>query len=204
MAMVTGSRRPAVLLVGLLLGLLPGVAAGAEPVPPLVVSWEVSLDGNALTVHANHAPLRLVLVELARQGGFRLHLGQGLEEAVVSTRFERLPLDEGLDRLLVGWPHAVLHASGTAGAGVRQVRRMTDLVVLAPAGAASREPPTGGASLAAALASPDPQLRIQALEQWAAQREGSGVDPLTYALVDPDENVRARAQELFEAALTRE
>ncbi len=35
----------------------------------------------------------------------------------------------------------------------------------------------------AAPASPDPQERIQALEQWA--RGGSDVDPLTHALVIP-------------------
>jgi HEAT repeat protein len=45
--------------------------------------------------------------------------------------------------------------------------------------------------------------RIRALEQWAAQSDGSSVDPLTYALVDEDEQVRARAQELLEEALAR-
>lgn len=44
-------------------------------------------------------------------------------------------------------------------------------------------------------------MRIQTLEQWAQQRQGDSVDPLTYALVDPDEQVRARAQELWERVL---
>jgi HEAT repeat protein len=45
--------------------------------------------------------------------------------------------------------------------------------------------------------------RIRALEQWATHHGGSSVDPLTYALVDEDEQVRARAQELLEETLAR-
>lgn len=58
------------------------------------------------------------------------------------------------------------------------------------------------AGLADALNSPDPRERIRALETWA-QHPGDTLDPVTYALVDPDESVRARAQELLEAVLAR-
>ena len=51
---------------------------------------------------------------------------------------------------------------------------------------------------------PDPQVRLTALEQWAQHREGDSVDPLSHAMVDPDEQVRARAQELWEQALARQ
>ena len=56
--------------------------------------------------------------------------------------------------------------------------------------------------LAELLNSPDPQVRIQGLEAWA-QRPGETLDPVTYALVDPDESVRVRAQEVFEEELAR-
>ena len=56
--------------------------------------------------------------------------------------------------------------------------------------------------LAEALNSPDQRVRIRALETWA-QHPGEKLDPVTYALVDPDESVRARAQELLEAVLAR-
>ena len=56
--------------------------------------------------------------------------------------------------------------------------------------------------LAEALDDPDPQVRIQALETWG-RHPGETLDPLTYALVDPDETVRARAQELLEEELAR-
>jgi len=58
------------------------------------------------------------------------------------------------------------------------------------------------ARLAEAYGSPDPRIRIRALEVWA-QHPGEDLNPLTYALVDPDESVRARAQELLEAVLAR-
>jgi hypothetical protein len=53
-----------------------------------------------------------------------------------------------------------------------------------------------------ALSHPDPRVRIRALETWA-QHPGETLDPVTYALVDPDESVRARAQELLEVVLAR-
>ena len=56
--------------------------------------------------------------------------------------------------------------------------------------------------LAAALNDADPRVRIRALETWA-QQPGEDLNPVTYALVDPDESVRARAQELLEGVLAR-
>ena len=47
---------------------------------------------------------------------------------------------------------------------------------------------------------PDPAVRLQAIELWAHD-PGDNLNPFTYALVDPDESVRARAEELLEAAL---
>jgi hypothetical protein len=51
--------------------------------------------------------------------------------------------------------------------------------------------------------SPDATVRLQALELWA-QQPGDTIDPLTYALVDEDEEVRARAEELEAQQRTRE
>jgi len=50
--------------------------------------------------------------------------------------------------------------------------------------------------------SPDPQIRVQGLEAWV-RNKGPSLDPLTYALVDADETVRTRAQELLEQVLER-
>ena len=56
--------------------------------------------------------------------------------------------------------------------------------------------------LTAAREDPDPRVRIHAIEAWA-RNPGESLDPVTHALVDPDESVRARAQELLEEALAR-
>lgn len=50
---------------------------------------------------------------------------------------------------------------------------------------------------------PDVTVRLQALELWA-QQPGDALDPVTYALVDGDEQVRARAQELWWSSSSRE
>lgn len=50
---------------------------------------------------------------------------------------------------------------------------------------------------------PDPTVRRQALESWAEQ-PSADLDPLTYALVDEDDTVRTRAQELYTQQLAQE
>jgi hypothetical protein len=54
--------------------------------------------------------------------------------------------------------------------------------------------------LQAAREDPHPGGRLHALETWA-QGPRDTLDPVTYALVDPDEAVRARAQELLDETL---
>jgi len=61
------------------------------------------------------------------------------------------------------------------------------------------DPPSWLADL---LQAPDPNVRVQALDAWA-QHPGPSLDPVTYVLVDPDEPVRARAQDVLEQALAR-
>ena len=50
---------------------------------------------------------------------------------------------------------------------------------------------------------PDVSVRLQALEFWA-QQPTETIDPVTAALVDEDEQVRTRAQDLYDQQLTRE
>ena len=56
--------------------------------------------------------------------------------------------------------------------------------------------------LEAARDEPDARVRLHAIETWAV-KPGNTFDPVTHALIDPDETVRARAQQLFEEALAR-
>lgn len=50
---------------------------------------------------------------------------------------------------------------------------------------------------------PEAGTRLHALEVWALQ-PGDAIDAVTYGLVDGDESVRARAQELYAQTLARE
>lgn len=66
----------------------------------------------------------------------------------------------------------------------------------------AEEPPW----LTAEFNDPDPGIRLQAMEAWAKEPPNESqetLDPLTYALVDPEESVRLRAQELLEEELAR-
>jgi hypothetical protein len=49
---------------------------------------------------------------------------------------------------------------------------------------------------------PDPRLRRFALEQWAREPTES-LDVAAAALVDPEESIRERAEQIFEDALAR-
>lgn len=56
---------------------------------------------------------------------------------------------------------------------------------------------------AAMREAPEAGMRLYALEHWA-QQPGEAIDSVTYALVDEDESVRTRAQELYEQRVARE
>jgi hypothetical protein len=63
-------------------------------------------------------------------------------------------------------------------------------------------PTTDLAALTTVRDAAPPATRLQAIEDWA-RGSRDALDPVTYALVDPDESVRARAQELWEETLQR-
>ena len=87
------------------------------------------------------------------------------------------------------------------GASAQETRRERELD--AARRAAGRDDPADAVLMPSGLhADPDPRIRLEALEMWA-MRPGRSLDPVTHAMVDPDERVRARAQDLFEEALAR-
>jgi len=70
---------------------------------------------------------------------------------------------------------------------------------LAVSGAPSKQgpSPTVPEWMAQALASPDVQVRLDALETWARRNRRGAVDPLLRALNDPDDRVRKKAVRLI-------
>jgi hypothetical protein len=180
-----------------------GASASDEAGPQAPARWVVLVEGDRLTVQVDRVPLPLVLQQLARQAGLRVSGSDAAGDVVVSAAFRDVPLDEGIRRLLRAQPHVLVFAGARSGPGAPERTRISQILLVPRAKPGATDQPTGGPGLTA-LGDSDPRVRIGALEQWAQQREadsGDSVEPLTHALVDPDERVRARAQELWERLL---
>jgi hypothetical protein len=121
----------------------------------------------------------------------------------------RLPLLLALGLIVAGCGRAIpepsAHTATRAAPSVQQAPERPSQATTASAfryGERTQTQTPDLAWLAAAREDPDPNVRRHALEAWA-QYPGESLDPVTYALVDADEAVRARAQELVEEALAR-
>lgn len=77
-----------------------GSQGGAEAaVPPAASNLEVRVDGDELTLRAEGAPLDEVVRRIAEASGARLE-GHLQRAGTVSANYRRVPLREGLERLL--------------------------------------------------------------------------------------------------------
>ena len=190
--------------------------------------WSLSVREGQLSASIERIPLRRVLEELARQTPLHLSVSEKWRDHPVTAHFRALPLGKALAQLLGGLSYALIYTPAPYGVGSPTTQPMVDLMVFdaAPATQDSRsreadlasntgtEPLQGldqgqdqdqAAALldtppewTAALQHPDKEVRRDALQQWAGQGAATPLDPLTHALVDPDESVRAKAQELVE------
>ena len=120
-----------------------------------------------------------------------------VQEVQLSASINRLPMG---DRMVVDAAPATQDSRSREAAdrasnlGVRPPQASDQAQVQAQAAALLDTPP----EWTAALQHPDKDVRREALQQWAGQGAATPLDPLTHALVDPDESVRAKAQELVE------
>jgi hypothetical protein len=192
-----------------LLGAPPAGAASPSPAadaPALGTPWALVVQEDRLTVQLDRVPLREVLAELARQANLHLTIDEAAGTERVSASFRDVPLDQAIGRLLGHRSYALLYAPTSPLDGESAPRRISELIVLSGKGqpADREEARQAEPTDAEGLGPPDPQVRITALEEWAQHRAGDSVEPLTHALVDPDEQVRARAQALWEQALARQ
>jgi hypothetical protein len=133
----------------------------------------IEVRGDRLTGRIEGVPLRQVLAELHRQAGVQSEFVDLADDDAVSESFRDLPLDEAISRLLNGRSFLLYRESAVA--GPRTAAPSLHLVIL-PRTRAPTTPPNPA---------PTPL----------------GLDEAARAMVDPDENVRARAQEHFERAL---
>lgn len=89
--------RAASILVGLALaGALAYAAAGDSPPPARVITY----DADTLTVHVTKVPLAEVVDEIGRQAAATIRGGVKDASREVTVEFDRVPLADGLHRLL--------------------------------------------------------------------------------------------------------
>ena len=206
------------LSVGLmLLGLAWAHPAGAQVTAQDSRSWSLSVREGHLTAKLNRVPLRTVLEELARQAPLRLTVREQWPDHPVTALFRSLPLDEALAKLLAGLPYAIIYAPASVHPEPSATRRIVEVLIFEHAStanavgssAASAARSAGGvqpqgpslhttAEWSAVLEHPDTEIRLDALQRWAEQGAATPLDPLMQALSDPDESVRAMAEELVE------
>jgi HEAT repeat protein len=192
-----------------LLGAVP-VAAASRPAaadaPDPATPWTLVVLGDRLTVQLDGVPLREVLAELARQATLHLTIDEAAGNERVSASFHDVPLVDGIDRLLGPHAYALLYAPTSPLDGESELKGIGELIVLAGQDppADREEPRPTEPTQADGLGHPDPQVRIAALETRAQQGPEAAINALAQALVDPDEQVRARALELWEEALAGE
>lgn len=84
---------------------LAGLLAGTSPAHP-----ELSLHQDRISLHVQAVPLEEVLVDLSREAGFRVTIlkAPATKDTMVSERFDALPIEEGLARLLAGWNYGLV------------------------------------------------------------------------------------------------
>lgn len=84
---------------------LASLLAGTSP-----AHAELSLHQGRISLHVQAVRLEEVLVDLSREAGFRVTIlkSPATKDTMVSERFDALPLEEGLARLLAGWNYGLV------------------------------------------------------------------------------------------------
>lgn len=206
-----------------LLSLLWGVMASAEPSNTSPRSLVLSVRGNIISVKIDQVSLREVLAELARQVPLTVYVAGPVAEEPVAMTFHNVPLEEGVMRILEGKQYVLIHDRPYSANGAQGRGRIVKILVMprvgSPSGITPMEtkiarplvtnpvhlpvtPVAKGPKVEQlrrqALEAKDPVDRAEALETLSEQGKGEEVLPiLAKALQDKDEIVREIARELL-------
>jgi hypothetical protein len=126
----------------------------------------VRYERNLLTVNVAGMPLYAFLVEVGRQSGAQISM-DGVGGRTVSGSFTRLPLDEGLRRLLANENFTLIYAQERTADGQVIGTRLKGLQVYGSGGpvtTASTSQPTATESVVAAVEKP-PDVKGSVMEQ---------------------------------------
>ncbi len=182
-----GEREGAALDGGVREGRHVADQVGPQPAPAL---FSVEYEDRQLSVNAEQTPLAQILREVARQTAVEVQGLEGLQEEV-SVRFTRLPLQEGLQKLLGSVNYLLFEATSPQG-GMRPTRV---LVFGRRAGSPLRARGATSSEAGKAMTEEEEwEERLKALEAFAQQGDEAA---LRQALHDPDESVQMKALELL-------
>lgn len=177
----------------------------------------LSIRDNALSAKIENAPLGEVLKELARQAHLEVYLRGSSAEEKVSARFDNLPLEEGIKRLLKGKDYTLTYdRTMPASSRVAEIRvisngsgpitKISDEAASVP----TAKDPTGERPksleeksieelVREALQAPDPAARTAALKALVGREEEAKTLPTAVsALRDQDPQVRGAALEVLQ------
>ena len=177
-------------------------ASASAPAP-----INVTVEGDRVSATLHHASLERVLAALGQPLGFTAHIDPILSSQIVTETFKGVPVDRVLDRLLRGmnyalagsslyvWPRDANSASPATNPEEWTVVESKET----PQEEDSEEYPTVETWQADFENSPDPETRLEALEDILANSWGEGeediIPTLVTALQDEEPDVRTLALE---------
>lgn len=184
--------------------------SGDEKNPAIVLSVKAGL----LSATINDAPLRQVLDALARQVPLEVYYSDNVAEQKITDTFERLPLEEGIRRVLKDTSHVLSYLEAVpAEDGRAAVRKMEIRIATSDTGSVSSAQqavaPQGDEARARlleelihkALHGAKPKDRVAALEALKEEfQEGEILPTFVEALKDKDVTVRGLALDLIATA----
>ncbi len=150
--------------------------------------FTVNVRGKLITLAVEKAPLVRLLKEIGQQAEIEVDYPSSIQSELVSDSFTDLPLEQALSRLLVGRSFVLFYRASDPRTTMRAFGGR--LVLLAKDGGHSTP-----------IAPPPAATRLAALERLSQRRDAAAVDEMARAMVDPDDEVRTRAQAMFDHAL---
>jgi hypothetical protein len=181
------------------------IAAPSQPDYSFAVSVVTVDECELLSVTTRGVPLQALLSEVASRVGFEV-TGMGSPERMVSTEFERLPLEQALRRILVGESSIFLYDQ-TGKGGAPKLRRVIVLGSEPPlqSDASQRQnvAPSVVADIAPASEEPDqvlpedaeafnPDAPLDQLLSWTSHQDPRMRTAALEALILHDEDDQAR------------
>jgi HEAT repeats len=145
---------------------------------------QVEWSRGLLSVKANQQPLSAVLKQIQLRTGIVVKSTEPMSEPVLRG-LDQQPLADGLHQLLAKHNHMIVAGNG------RQPMRV---FVLGGGPSVAGRAPAATAPLTAVLGA-DPAARVEAVERLADLGDASSLAALRQALTDPDDAVRAVAQQ---------